>query len=325
MRHWRNLCAVVPYFQEDRGLLSRALRSIDMQGLRPDAVFVIDDGSPTPAEHDIRAAACAARVRLVRQSNAGPAAARNAGLDMAQRDGYRFVAFLDSDDAWKPDHLERASRCLGLGHDVFVSNWHPAAFPGSDAYAQWAKLDVADHRSLGDALYSFVGDPFGHEINAVLSRPSTLVYDRSRFPGVRFDPRLWIAEDKLFYLTLLAHGARCAFSARPTVRAGIGVSIFESSKYGTHDALRRCIHQARSHRLAQRLPGAGKYARALRDLRRRIVADFLGSFLSLAAHRRELDLQAFATMAREEPALLALALVASPVKAAKAQLAPMFF
>lgn len=45
------------------------------------------------------------RIKLFNQEkNAGVAAARNKALDMSQG---RFVAFLDSDDAWKPNKLER--------------------------------------------------------------------------------------------------------------------------------------------------------------------------------------------------------------------------
>ena len=42
------------------------------------------------------------RVRLVRQANAGPGAARNRGLRESHAE---IVAFLDGDDAWRPDHL----------------------------------------------------------------------------------------------------------------------------------------------------------------------------------------------------------------------------
>ena len=64
-------------------------------------VMVVDDGS-TDSTCDMIAASHDARIRYVRQDNAGPSAARNRALDLAQGD---WVAFLDSDDTWEPEKL----------------------------------------------------------------------------------------------------------------------------------------------------------------------------------------------------------------------------
>lgn len=80
--------------------LSAALESALNQTLPPREVLVIDDGSS-----DDTAAAAAAYgppVRLIRQPNAGAAAARNRGLREAAAE---FVAFLDADDLWAPHKL----------------------------------------------------------------------------------------------------------------------------------------------------------------------------------------------------------------------------
>ena len=46
------------------------------------------------------------QIRSIRQDNGGPAAARNRGLSEASAD---YVAFLDADDLWHPEKLERQS------------------------------------------------------------------------------------------------------------------------------------------------------------------------------------------------------------------------
>ncbi len=93
--------AVVPAYNRARWLgeaLDSALAQ-DFDGLE---VVVVDDGST-----DDTPAVCArygARVRYVRQENAGQSAAVNRGVDLARAE---YVAFLDSDDAWLPGKLRR--------------------------------------------------------------------------------------------------------------------------------------------------------------------------------------------------------------------------
>ena len=66
---------------------------------------VVDDGSSDGTAALVEAfAARDPRVRLVRQPNAGAAAARNAGVRAGRG---RFVAFLDHDDLWAPEKLAR--------------------------------------------------------------------------------------------------------------------------------------------------------------------------------------------------------------------------
>jgi len=61
---------------------------------------VVDDGSADGTAD--RLAVYGDRVRIIRQDNLGASAARNAGIRRARGD---YIAFLDSDDLWKPDKL----------------------------------------------------------------------------------------------------------------------------------------------------------------------------------------------------------------------------
>jgi GT2 family glycosyltransferase len=73
-------------------------------------VILVDDGS-TDGTADLVTARYAAnpRVRLVREGNRGVSAARNAGLAVAVGD---YVAFLDSDDVWRPWKLALQVACM---------------------------------------------------------------------------------------------------------------------------------------------------------------------------------------------------------------------
>ncbi len=90
---------VVPTYNR-ADCLARAVDSALNQTGASVEVLVVDDGS-VDATADLMAQryGADARVRYFRQPNRGVAAARNAALREARGD---FVAFLDSDDVWKP-------------------------------------------------------------------------------------------------------------------------------------------------------------------------------------------------------------------------------
>jgi glycosyltransferase involved in cell wall biosynthesis len=92
------ISVIVPVYKGER-FLADALDSVAAQTYAPLETIVVDDGSP-----DASAEIAASRpgVRLVRQSNQGVAAARNAGLAVARGE---LLAFLDQDDEWLPDKL----------------------------------------------------------------------------------------------------------------------------------------------------------------------------------------------------------------------------
>lgn len=92
---------IVPVFNGER-YLGQALDSILGQTYRPIEVIVADDGS-TDGSRAI-AERHGGAVRWVSQSTAGPAATRNLGAREARGD---LLAFLDADDLWTPEKLER--------------------------------------------------------------------------------------------------------------------------------------------------------------------------------------------------------------------------
>ena len=82
-------------------------------------VLVIDDGSTDGTGDRVRGV-CAkdARFRLLTKPNGGVSSARNLGLDKARG---RFIAFLDADDYWHPEKLEKHLKHLEGRPSVAVS------------------------------------------------------------------------------------------------------------------------------------------------------------------------------------------------------------
>lgn len=115
---------VIPAFNAERYVLD-ALRSVLEQRYEPLEILLVDDGS-----HDDTVALVereAPGVCIVRQRNAGPAAARNTGLREARGD---LICLLDADDGWFPgklasqvEHLRRHPEVGLVFHDWLV--WRP--------------------------------------------------------------------------------------------------------------------------------------------------------------------------------------------------------
>lgn len=84
--------------------ISQAVESVIGQSYERWELIVIDDGS-TDRTAEIISQFPDSRIKLIHQKNGGEASARNAALKHAQGD---FLAFLDADDLYLPNHLETA-------------------------------------------------------------------------------------------------------------------------------------------------------------------------------------------------------------------------
>jgi glycosyltransferase involved in cell wall biosynthesis len=108
---------VIPVYNGER-YLAECLESVKKQTWPSIETIVVDDGS---TDRSVEIASKDARVRLIRQSNRDVSAARNAGIQASQGE---FVAFLDYDDLWLPEKVERQMGCFAQnpGTDVVFTD-----------------------------------------------------------------------------------------------------------------------------------------------------------------------------------------------------------
>jgi glycosyltransferase involved in cell wall biosynthesis len=87
-------------------MLREAVASVLAQTYRAIEIIIVDDGSNdnTPVVADELAQAHPRELRIIRQSNAGPGLAREAGRKLAHGE---FIQYLDSDDLLLPEKFER--------------------------------------------------------------------------------------------------------------------------------------------------------------------------------------------------------------------------
>lgn len=119
---------VIPTYNDSPDHLRQAVTSVLNQTHPQVEVIVVDDGSAVPVSSGLFGDDD--RVRVIRQRNAGPAAARNAGLTAARGD---LVSFLDGDDWVDAIHAEEAVTVL---HEAAVAVAVPCV--GAFGTADWS-------------------------------------------------------------------------------------------------------------------------------------------------------------------------------------------
>jgi succinoglycan biosynthesis protein ExoW len=237
------IAVIIPFYQRERGILRNAIDSVRAQVLPDGAsvwLIVVDDGSPIPARDELAGMESADRgeITLVVQPNGGPGDARNRALDLVADQGADFVAFLDSDDVWKARHLHDAVSVLQLGFDFYFCDH--IRFEATQTYA--STCEMLQRLKNPETPGYVVVDPEGPVITAdhdvlllaniedYLCQTSTVVLRQPVAQSLRFDPELRSAgEDYLFWISLVAAGARVAISWRVNVFCGRGVNIYFDS------------------------------------------------------------------------------------------------
>jgi glycosyltransferase involved in cell wall biosynthesis len=112
------LSVVIPAFNAG-ALLAEAVRSVGAGERREVEILIVDDGS---TDESAQAVAGWPAVRVLRQPNRGPGAARNLALGQARGE---FAAFLDADDIWLPGRIESllTADLAGAGAALFYSDY----------------------------------------------------------------------------------------------------------------------------------------------------------------------------------------------------------
>lgn len=97
------ISVVIPHYN-GAAYLPQALEQVRRQTFHNVEVIVVDDGSSADQAAEAARLCAEAGAQLILQNNQGPGIARNQGVAAARGS---FVAFLDVDDLWAPDKLQR--------------------------------------------------------------------------------------------------------------------------------------------------------------------------------------------------------------------------
>ena len=185
---------VIPAYNAEKFVL-QAVRSVLQQCYQPLEIWLVDDGSTDQTAEIVRQHA--PTVKIVRQENAGVAAARNTGLRLARGE---LICFLDADDGWLPGKLAaqvaymQAHPDVGLlYHDWLV--WRPdatGAYPPLPATPP-ERTDAIDNDQSGWIYHRLLLDSLVHTSTAMIR--AQVMADVGLF-----DPQLKLGEDYDYWL-----------------------------------------------------------------------------------------------------------------------------
>jgi len=103
--------------------LERAINSVFCQSYRDWELIIVDDGSMDNTKEIVeKYLAESNKIRFIKNNRKkGPAGARNTGISSSKGE---YIAFLDSDDEWMPNHLEECLNALKTtGYEVCSALW----------------------------------------------------------------------------------------------------------------------------------------------------------------------------------------------------------
>ncbi len=179
-------CSVIIPVYNRIGLIERAIDSVACQTVPVREIIVVDDGSTDGVFDHLKTSY--PDIRLLRQTRAGVSAARNTGIAASQG---RWVAFLDSDDEWLPEKIERQANWLSAHPRIKICH--------SDEI--WIRHQVRvnqkkRHQKRGGWIYQ-------HCLPLCVISPSAVVIERELFQLVgTFDQTLPVCEDYDLWLRI---------------------------------------------------------------------------------------------------------------------------
>jgi glycosyltransferase involved in cell wall biosynthesis len=191
--------------------VTEAINSVLSQTYTNFEIIVVDDGSTDNTKEALRPYMGA--IRYIYQPNSGPSVARNRGVREATSE---FIAFLDSDDVWLPEKLEKQIPLMMDDSVVLSYSNHIIGDTGTDCFTIIG-LNSNNKEFILERPLQLLTRRAGSGI----STPSTICRKNVILHVGGFDQRMKIAEDVRMWFRLSMEG-KFAITTQPltVVRRG---------------------------------------------------------------------------------------------------------
>ena len=179
----KKVSAIIPVYGAEK-YVAATVQSVLDQTYKNFEVLIIDDASPDRSI-EICQQFTDPRIKIIRQQNRGLAGARNTGIRHAQGD---YLAFLDADDLWLPEKLEKHVEHLENSPAVGVS------------FSRSAFIDEAGNPLGIYQMPKLTGLTPGYVLcRNPISNGSTPVIRREVFEAIRFQDNLYGTVEDFYF------------------------------------------------------------------------------------------------------------------------------
>jgi glycosyltransferase involved in cell wall biosynthesis len=200
----KNFISIVIPTYNRASFLKEAIDSVLSQTYRNFELIVVDDGSTddTPklfSSYDDK-------IRVITQANQGPSASRNRGIKAAKGD---WIAFLDSDDGWKPDKLEKQVQFIKDNPEIKICQTEEI----------WIRNGKRVNPRKKHEMHS--GWIYEECLPLCIVSPSSVMIHRGVFEKVGlFDETMLACEDYDLWLRIAPHYPICLVREKLIVKQG---------------------------------------------------------------------------------------------------------
>jgi len=195
------ISAVIPAYNSAK-FIEAAVRSVQAQTVPVDEIIIIDDGSTDNTAEIV--AGLPGNIIFHKQTNQGPSAARNKGIELASGD---WIAFLDADDQWMPEKTSQQLETLAAHPLLHLIAGDMAEI---DAQNHVIVPSVLDKHSLLTEFEQLDGQPIPNALSRLVKKNfiptgTVLAKRQSLIEAGSFNSEIRFGEDLELWARIAAH------------------------------------------------------------------------------------------------------------------------
>lgn len=246
---------VIPLFNKALHI-EETLQCVINQSLDDFEVIIVDDGS-TDASVSVVKKFNDQRIKLIQQENKGAPHARNRGINQASS---TYIALLDADDLWEPNHLSELQKTIlkFRSADLFCNAY---ALKLSNNFTHNACFNLASCQQI-----SMIEDYFEASYIHPIAWTSAVAFSKSSFLKLGgFDTQILSGQDLDLWIK---YGLHCKIAFNPVVTACYDKTVSDSLSKENHRLQKyalfnRFVHEENNHKTLKKYLDLNRYSVAI--------------------------------------------------------------